>query len=304
MALADQQAYAGTPSFPSTADVSAGVDVILLPVDPKKVTADSNGGGESPANPAPRKLRNDVLGLRGGIFGDFVGAVRRTLKSLHVDGVGGVISALGAGKIEASDEIKANNSLVGNGGTGTNRPGVVGVGDGTGAGINALGGATDAPGVSAVGGGMAGTGVLATAAANGLAFESVGSSQFGGVLQIMQTSTGVSTPTPAAALAGGGVYDKFGGCFAGGTIIAAGALARGKNIQSVSLVATGHYQILCREGLLDDANAVILVTAQTAGITAAAVGSTSAAKLLIDVWLTDAAGAAANSGFGFVVHGE
>lgn len=102
MSDADLTQYNGTAAFPSTADVGTNADQFLVPTDDKVITALSNIAGEAPVRRSLDRLKDYYLGIRGAIIGDFVGAVRKTLKSLEVDGTGGATSTAAAGTIVPS----------------------------------------------------------------------------------------------------------------------------------------------------------------------------------------------------------
>jgi hypothetical protein len=107
MSDSDLQQDNGTPEFPATADVGTPADEYLIPTDDRVITADSNLSGDAPVNRALRRIRNLALGIRGAIVGDFSGAVRKTLKSLEVDGTGGSTSSIPAGDIKALGNVTA-----------------------------------------------------------------------------------------------------------------------------------------------------------------------------------------------------
>jgi hypothetical protein len=96
---ADLQQYNGTATWFS--DLTAAPT--LLPVDGKKVTADDNAAGKAPVNRSLKQLKDMLIGLHDAVIGSRVGAVRRTLKSVDVDGVGGQVSSLTPGDLRVSD---------------------------------------------------------------------------------------------------------------------------------------------------------------------------------------------------------
>ena len=100
MSNADLTQYNGTQAFPATADVGTNADPYLTPTDGFTITAFSNLVNEAPVNVSLRRLKDYVLGLRGAIIGDFVGANRKTMHSLLVDGTGGAVSTLTAGYMQ------------------------------------------------------------------------------------------------------------------------------------------------------------------------------------------------------------
>lgn len=102
MSDADLTQYNGTSAFPSTADVGTNADTFLVPTDDKVITALSNIAGEAPVRRSIDRLKDYYLGLRGAILGDFVGAARKTLRSLQVDGTGGAAATAADGTIVPS----------------------------------------------------------------------------------------------------------------------------------------------------------------------------------------------------------
>ena len=120
MSDADLTQYNGTSAFPSTADVGTNADQFLVPTDDKVITALSNIAGEAPVRRSLDRLKDYYLGIRGAIIGDFVGAVRKTLKSLEVDGTGGATSTAAAGTIVPS-ATRSGTTLP----TTANPPGVI-----------------------------------------------------------------------------------------------------------------------------------------------------------------------------------
>ena len=106
-ALADQQQYS---TAAATAETINGVadpltSTALLVRDGKRVTADSNGAGSSPVNPGIKAALDMIRGLRCALLGNCVGVDMRTLKALHIDGTGGVITTaapVGTVKVDAA----------------------------------------------------------------------------------------------------------------------------------------------------------------------------------------------------------
>jgi hypothetical protein len=105
MSNTDLQQYNGTPYFPTTPNVGTNADPYLIPTDGPVICADSNNPDEAPVNSALKTEKDLYLGLRGAVVGDFAGAIRKTLKSLEVDGNGGVTSSLTPGMIQAELDI-------------------------------------------------------------------------------------------------------------------------------------------------------------------------------------------------------
>lgn len=87
---ADLQQYNGSPNF--AADWTAQAKLLVR--DGKKITADDNGAGKAPINRSIKQIVDIVGGIHDGIFGSRVGAVRKTVKSLEADGVGGQTSSI------------------------------------------------------------------------------------------------------------------------------------------------------------------------------------------------------------------
>jgi hypothetical protein len=87
---ADLQQYNGSPSF--AADWTAQAKLLVR--DGKKITADDNGAGKAPVNRGIKQLVDIIGGMHDGVFGSRVGAVRKTVKSLEADGVGGQTSSI------------------------------------------------------------------------------------------------------------------------------------------------------------------------------------------------------------------
>lgn len=70
---------------------------LLLPTDGKLITADANSAGKAPVNRGLKQLADLAAGVWCGTFGNCAGVHSRTLKSLHVDGSGGVNSSATSG---------------------------------------------------------------------------------------------------------------------------------------------------------------------------------------------------------------
>lgn len=87
---ADLQQYNGSPNF--AADWTAQAKLLVR--DGKKITADDNGAGKAPINRSVKQIVDIVGGIHDGIFGSRAGAVRKTVKSLEADGVGGQTSSI------------------------------------------------------------------------------------------------------------------------------------------------------------------------------------------------------------------
>lgn len=105
MANTDEQQYNPTQYFAARTAVGTNADISLIPTDGPVITADSNLTDEAPVNIALRKDKDTIFGLRGAIFGDFAGAIRKTCKSFETDGVGGNTSTIPAGEIVALSNI-------------------------------------------------------------------------------------------------------------------------------------------------------------------------------------------------------
>lgn len=108
MSNTDLQQFNGTQVFPARADVGTNADEYLIPTDGPVITAQSNNTDEGPVYPSLTRLKNYILGLRGAIVGDFMGAVRKTLYAVEVDGVGGNNSAAATGEIRAKNDISTS----------------------------------------------------------------------------------------------------------------------------------------------------------------------------------------------------
>lgn len=87
---ADLQQYNGSPTF--AADWTAQAKLLVR--DGRKITADDNGAGKAPVNRGIKQIVDIIGGMHDGMFGSRVGAVRKTVKSLEADGVGGQTSTL------------------------------------------------------------------------------------------------------------------------------------------------------------------------------------------------------------------
>lgn len=87
---ADLQQYNGSPTF--AADWTAQAKLLVR--DGRKITADDNGAGKAPVNRGIKQIVDIIGGMHDGMFGSRVGAVRKTVKSLEADGVGGQTSSI------------------------------------------------------------------------------------------------------------------------------------------------------------------------------------------------------------------
>lgn len=128
MADINLEQYNGTPFFPATADVGTIADEFLEPTDGPLVTANDNGLDRAPVNRALRRGKDLLLGLRGAIVGDFVGAVKKTVQGWRVARAGGVTHTTAGGVLtvegpagpgvaidaENGDIVASFGSLVGN----------------------------------------------------------------------------------------------------------------------------------------------------------------------------------------------
>lgn len=106
-APADSQQYTTSSGNAETANSIATVlsSANRLVRDGKYITADSDGAGSSPINPGLKSLWDMVRGLRCAIWGNCAGVNMRTLKALHIDGTGGVITSaapVGTVKLDAA----------------------------------------------------------------------------------------------------------------------------------------------------------------------------------------------------------
>ncbi len=106
-APADSQQYSSSAANAEAANAIsiALTSANLLVRDGKFITADSDGGGSSPINPGLKSLWDMVRGLRCAIWGNCPGVNTRTVKSLHIDGTGGVITTaapVGTIKLDAA----------------------------------------------------------------------------------------------------------------------------------------------------------------------------------------------------------
>ena len=70
---------------------------LLLITDGKKIVGETNSAGKAPVNRGTKALALMIAGLRGALFGNVTGIAKRSLKSLLVDGTGGVSHTLAAG---------------------------------------------------------------------------------------------------------------------------------------------------------------------------------------------------------------
>lgn len=90
MALADMQQRNVTAAEAAAAHAEDPLTATFLePTESKAQCADNYAAGYAPVNPALTKARQFIAGIRGAIFGDFTGAVQRSLKSLFVEPNGG-----------------------------------------------------------------------------------------------------------------------------------------------------------------------------------------------------------------------
>ena len=105
MALADRQTLtriAANVEAKMVSWVAAMLtDTISAPKDGPKITADNDAVGKSPVNPGMWDLGNMLTGLAGAVFGNIPGVTQRTLKSVYLDGTGGVTHALSGGYAQA-----------------------------------------------------------------------------------------------------------------------------------------------------------------------------------------------------------
>ena len=104
---ADSQQYSSTAANAEAANAIANAltSANRLPVDGKGITADADSAGRSPINPGLKVLWDMVRGLRCAIWGNCAGVNQRTIKSLHIDGTGGVITSaapVGTVKVDAA----------------------------------------------------------------------------------------------------------------------------------------------------------------------------------------------------------
>lgn len=76
---------------------------LLLITDGKKITGEANSAGKAPVNRGTKSLANKIAGLRGALFGNVTGIAKRSLKSLLVDGTGGVSHTLAAGMAKCAN---------------------------------------------------------------------------------------------------------------------------------------------------------------------------------------------------------
>lgn len=91
---ADSQQYSTSAANAEVANAIANAltSANRLVVDGKGITADTDSAGRSPINPGLKSLWDMVRGLRCALWGNCVGVSMRTLKALHIDGTGGVIT--------------------------------------------------------------------------------------------------------------------------------------------------------------------------------------------------------------------
>jgi hypothetical protein len=94
-APADSQQYSSSAAAAEAANAVS--NALTLPNrlvrDGKFITADSDGAGSSPINPGLKTLWDMVRGLRCAVWGNCAGVDMRTVKALHIDGVGGAATS-------------------------------------------------------------------------------------------------------------------------------------------------------------------------------------------------------------------
>ena len=117
-APADSQQYSSSAAAAEAANAVS--NALTLPNrlvrDGKLVTADSDGAGASPINPGLKVLWDMVRGLRCAVWGNCVGVDMRTLKALHIDGIGGVATtSAAAGSILTSGPLVSAKTSGGGG---------------------------------------------------------------------------------------------------------------------------------------------------------------------------------------------
>ena len=194
----------------------------------------------------------------------------------------------------------------------TNAAGVVGTGTGTATGIGGTGGATSGPGVTGTGGAPNGVGVTGTGTGTGAGGAFVGSptavQATGRVDATTRVSVGsadsdTSAPTPAVPIGHIGLSSSV---YGWARVNSGGTLLRGKNIASVTPVATGRYDLVFNHTLGDDDNCSVLVSPETADVSFKVTSSTLLGKLYvrIDFRTVGAAPADVNTGFRMAVIGE
>lgn len=118
MALADRQTFnrvAGTVEAKMVSWLAAMLtDTISMPTDGPKITADNDAAGKSPVNIGLKDLANMVTGLAGSLIGNIAGVTIRTVKSLAIDGTGGLASAAASNTARISNV--SSTTVVGPGG--------------------------------------------------------------------------------------------------------------------------------------------------------------------------------------------
>ena len=118
MALADRQTYtriAGTVEAKMVSWLAAMLtDTISMPTDGPFITADNDAAGKSPVNIGLKDLANMVTGLAGSLIGNIAGVTIRTVKSLAIDGTGGLASAAASNTARISNV--SSTTVVGPGG--------------------------------------------------------------------------------------------------------------------------------------------------------------------------------------------
>lgn len=80
-------------------------DTISMPTDGPFITADNDAAGKSPVNPGIKDLANMITGLAGSVLGNIAGVTIRTMKSLAIDGTGGLAS------VAASNTLNVSNAF-------------------------------------------------------------------------------------------------------------------------------------------------------------------------------------------------
>lgn len=88
------------------------LSTLLVVRDGKGITADSNGAGSAPVNRSIKELADALAGVRCSLIGNCASVNSRTLKSLHVDGTGGVTSSASAGNAIVSGNITAQTGNI------------------------------------------------------------------------------------------------------------------------------------------------------------------------------------------------
>ena len=117
-APADSQQYSTSSANAEVANsiANALTSANRLVRDGKGITADSDGAGSSPINPGLKVLWDMVRGLRCAVWGNCAGVNMRTLKALHIDGIGGVATtSAAAGSILTSGPLVSAKTSGGGG---------------------------------------------------------------------------------------------------------------------------------------------------------------------------------------------